>query len=280
MCSVKGIKNLNFENSYSKICSILKKTETEMVTLTGGEPTIHPDILKIAEKINEMDFRGFIASTNGVRFSDNSFTQKMVDFGMDAAMVSIHGTEDVSFEVTGKRSYKKKIKGIKNLLRHGVRVRIVSILMKPNVDDLPVLYDRLSNLGDLSFNILNLNYDGRAEKNIESLAVSFSQKYDFFAQNKNMFKKFTSGQISEFPRCLVPESLPKKISYLSTFDKIMSNEFSGGLNSFSNRDRYKKPAICSTCVHEEYCFGVKKKDLEIFGINNFKETVSDSGFIL
>lgn len=279
MCGVKGVDGLSFENSYSEILKKIKASNAEIIALTGGEPTLHPDILGLAKKIKELNFKGFIISSNGARFADEDFTKKMVDCGLKRVSLSLHGPKDATAKITRSDSFGKSISGIKNLLENQVDVRVVSILMNPNINYLHDLYNHLLDLDVSKVEILNINYEGRALKRVKDLAVSFTQKKNFFLENRDVLSKFSEVRVTEFPRCLLPQELPPNFAYLSSYGKIAANSYDSDMGGGVNFKEYRQVEICSRCRFRGYCPGLKKRDLKLFGVNDFKEAAGESSFL-
>ena len=70
----KNKLDLNFEE-YKKEIDNLKKENFTEITVTGGEPTIRNDFIKIIEYIKKNNFK-IDLQTNGRRLSDFNFLKK------------------------------------------------------------------------------------------------------------------------------------------------------------------------------------------------------------
>lgn len=103
------------------------------VRFTGGEPLLFPGIFKIIHNATE---KGLFVSigTNGTLI-DNEIALKLKEAGLKKAIVSIDGTEEKNDEIRGKDSFKKAINGIEALSNSGIDVRINSVIMRSNMEN-------------------------------------------------------------------------------------------------------------------------------------------------
>jgi len=274
MCSVKGVDGLDFENSFSEMYKIMKEADEEVVSFTGGEPTINPDILRLFEAAKKLGYDDVRMTSNGFRFKDKEFVKKLTENNLTKVNLSLHGIGDVHKEVTGTKAYDSVMEGVKNLLSENVRVNVVSVLMSCNVDSLNLLYEKLLELGVSEIEIIDLQYDGRAKEKIDELAVSFLEKRLFFEKNSDLLKSFSRVRVVNFLPCLLPFPLPENFIYFSERQKKSINKFEGGLSGEeSDKDR-KKMTFCKECKAVDFCPGVKNKELDAFGEENFKKAAS------
>jgi len=87
-----------YEPTLGQIREMLSKLRSEKpvpcnaVQLTGGEPTIRPDLLEIIRMAKEEDFDHVQLNTNGIRISqDTEFTQAVKEAGVNTLYLSFDG---------------------------------------------------------------------------------------------------------------------------------------------------------------------------------------------
>lgn len=114
---------------------ILKFSEVgiQEIRFTGGEPLVFPKVFDLIKLCTELGIYTSIG-TNGTLITKN-IAQKLKLAGLKKAIVSIDGTEKKHDYIRGEGNYKKAMDGIENLIELGIDVRINSVIMKENMDD-------------------------------------------------------------------------------------------------------------------------------------------------
>lgn len=107
------------------------------VILTGGEPTLHPELPKIAGYARERGLHVRMI-TNGSRLADEDFAREMADAGLQLVHVSVYSVRpDVEEELRGsKGTLERAFKAIDNAHRFGIEVNINCVINKLNADHL------------------------------------------------------------------------------------------------------------------------------------------------
>ncbi len=100
------------------------------VRLTGGEPTVRPDIVKIAETVARTPgVRRVALSTNGYRLRELAPDLKAA--GVGAVNVSVDSLDAARFaQLTGKDNLGEVLSGIDRSLELGLATKINAVLMK------------------------------------------------------------------------------------------------------------------------------------------------------
>lgn len=153
-CNLKCQFCYNEDNTiFIKTDSVIKAIDeaTElgsfMLSLTGGEPLLHPDFYKIAEHSKR---RGYflIIQTNGVMINKN-VAKKIAKLNPVGVDISLHGANENTHDfITGaKGSFKKTIKAIKNLRKLNCPVRIKVPVTKYNQNELEQIKEIVNKFG-------------------------------------------------------------------------------------------------------------------------------------
>ena len=106
---------------------------------TGGEPTLHPDVVKVVAFAKAAGF-GFIRiQTNGIRLSDAAFCRRLADAGLTYCKFSVesHRPEVHDRLVGVPGAFEKVLAGIKNLKKLSVRIGMNILLTAENYKELP-----------------------------------------------------------------------------------------------------------------------------------------------
>jgi len=71
-----------------KAIIFLKDLSLEAIILIGGEPTIHPNFLRIVDLVKQAGMKVYLVS-NVVKFSDEKFLKDSLDAGIESITVSL-----------------------------------------------------------------------------------------------------------------------------------------------------------------------------------------------
>lgn len=278
MCSVSV--NKKRVASYEELERRLEKNRKNFdnVSFTGGEPTEHPDIIKLFKKANQLNYEGIKISTNGRRFADPEFTKKLVDLGLGSANVAIHGTKDEHNYIIQKNGYDQAIQGLKNLHENGVYTSVDSVLMKPNIEKLPKIWQQAAEMGVKLISIVELTPYGMEKSKYEKLIIPFVDKKNFFYDNLSCFEKFELVHVTNFVRCILPVSLPRNFHYVSYYTKQNRWSFDG-LAAKNTEMLKEKIEVCNKCKYSDECFGFRVKRLDAFGEENIKKMMEIDNFL-
>jgi len=123
----------------------------ELVTLSGGEPTLRPDWDRIARALSN---RGVLVNmvTNGVGI-DRAMAGRAVDAGMCNVGVSLDGTEGVHDRIRGPGAFQRTMAGIEHFQAVGLSVGIMTTVNRLNLDGLETIRDLVRDLGVSSWRL-------------------------------------------------------------------------------------------------------------------------------
>lgn len=142
---VKSNKQLTNEECINTVKSLCNNGIQE-IRFTGGEPLLHSGLFKLVEIAHDMGVRTSLG-TNGTLI-DGNVAKKLQEAGLDHAVISLDGTSHHHNIIRGvPNSYENARKSIDFLNAHGVTVRVNSVVMKSNMQDIVELSKILSNEG-------------------------------------------------------------------------------------------------------------------------------------
>ncbi len=107
------------------------------VILTGGEPTLHPELPRIAEYARAQGLHVRMI-TNGHRLAEPDFARAMAEAGLQLVHVSIYSVRpDVEARLRGvEGSLDRAFAALTNAHRHGIEVNVNCVINKLNADHL------------------------------------------------------------------------------------------------------------------------------------------------
>jgi len=118
----------------------MKPTPTTAIQFTGGEPTTHPDFLKIVSCARDMGFSYIQIATNGIKLADEEFARQAHAAGLHTLYLQFDGVGEEAYRET--RNYPgiwaKKLAAVENARKVGLKICLVPTIVK-NVNDNQVL---------------------------------------------------------------------------------------------------------------------------------------------
>lgn len=125
-------QKISFED-LDKLITNAKKHGNSFFGLLGGEPFLHPDLIRILEAHPDCYFQIF---TNGQYITDE-MAAELARVGNATPLISIEGTEIISDERRGKKEVlSKTLAGLEACTRHKIIVGVATSVCANNIDDL------------------------------------------------------------------------------------------------------------------------------------------------
>ncbi len=128
-----ALKNQLTKEKWIKIIRELSDAGVQEIRFTGGEPLVFPGI---EELINEASNLGIYVSigTNGILIDKEKATI-LKKAGLKKAVISLDGTEKSHDAIRGKGTYVKTWNAINLLKKENISLKVNSVIMKSNIDD-------------------------------------------------------------------------------------------------------------------------------------------------
>lgn len=119
---------------------ILAENSLADVTLAGGEPLLHPDIVEVAAFLKAKKVRVGLA-TNG-SLLDETMTIRLIDAGVDYFEISLPGVEEKTYQALTRTYYFREARqAILKTKKHKAKVTVAAIITKLNLTDLNEIID-------------------------------------------------------------------------------------------------------------------------------------------
>lgn len=188
--------NLNYLNSNDdmtteeilKLVSNLKKSNNiNKVLLTGGEPLLNKDILKIIEYISNLGIKVDMV-TNATLLNDE-LIYKLGEAGLKRIRLSI---DDINSVNTNRSNINSQsiIKKIKKIVEYGkIQVCIHTVATTENVEDLYNLYKTILDSGARRWRVFDVGYQGGIIKNKKKIDLKNYYK-KLIASSKTIIKDY------------------------------------------------------------------------------------------
>lgn len=147
-CYLGDLKNANIKLGIDKIKEILidaHELGAYHLTLTGGEPTLHPNFLEILDFADNLGFMTTIF-TNATLVTENLASQ-IAKHNIEGVQVSLEGLKDHHDYIRGVGTFDKTVSGIKSLVNSGISVTVNTQLTERVLDTLGEYVSFLDSIG-------------------------------------------------------------------------------------------------------------------------------------
>ena len=117
--------------------SMMREHGYDRITISGGEPTMHPEILKIVRHCRDVGFESVELQTNASLMTrDNA--RRLVKAGVTNALVSLHSHVPETFDriTVTEGLYDTVVNGIRHLVDLGVDTMISHVIISWNVEEM------------------------------------------------------------------------------------------------------------------------------------------------
>ncbi len=106
------------------------------IQISGGEPTLHPQLIDIVKLIRSLGGHGVELNTNGVALGgDQPLAERLIEAGLSSVYLQMDSLDPtVSKFIRGKDLVETKVRAIENCLKAGMEV-ILSVTIVPGVND-------------------------------------------------------------------------------------------------------------------------------------------------
>jgi len=168
-----------------------RKRGCRRTVLSGGEPTLHPELPKIIRTAKRLGYSHVQLVTNGRMFFYGDFVQALKQAGLDEVTLSLHSHLEKTFEeITQVRgSYRQAMKGLLNALEGGFIVSIDIVINQKNYRALAETVKFFMRLGVSEFDLLHLIPFGEAWKHREDVYYSISKAKKYLDKVFELSKK-------------------------------------------------------------------------------------------
>ena len=249
--------------------------------LTGGEPLIRPDILKIIALGKSMGYRFIRVQTNGIKLASPAFCRALVKAGLTFCKFSFTtdraAEHDALVGVPG--ALQKALAGLENLRKLKMRVGTNILVNRLNYTRLPEIIKFYLGRGITNFVIIYPVYNGAMAENAKKIGISLPAcEPHFAAAIKTMEAAGLPGEILflNTPPCFLKGRESLAIG-LNMFNTLVTDPAGSRTDLDANAEAAKvKGAACLRCALKAECRGVDVHYVDNFGWTGF-EPVKKSG---
>lgn len=244
------------------------------LVLSGGEPTLHPDLARFIARARELGFRTIEMQSNGVKTADADYAKTLADAGLNKVTVSLHSIDPAhSDEITRlPGAFGKSLASLHHFRRLGVRAQIAHVITKSNYVELPatvrfiretfpeneghlsVCFGVAQPISDLVYTWVMPTFDEIKPFMKEALEYCLETRLGF------------GGMIGQggYPPCMLDGDM-------RFYEKNLGNIY----RSADHDQQFHKTAGCRACSFDPWCLGVRKLYVETYGDAEIKPFTAD-----
>lgn len=231
---------------------------SDYFNITGGEPTLHPDFLRVLALIRR-EFPGRLLRllTNGRLFAYESFCRRVhgVAQAPFEAAIPLFGHDARTHEATARApgSFAQTVAGLRHALRarrpgQAVELRVIltRIQLRSLEDTLAFALSEFPELDRVC--LLFVELEGFAERYRGQVSLTMSECAAGLDRCYGSLRRFREARLYHFPLCVLPERLWPFV--YNTLDGIKVTSV---------------PSECPRCVYRASCVGVHRSYLRHLG---------------
>ncbi|HEY8375619.1 MAG TPA: radical SAM protein, partial [Nannocystis sp.] len=176
-----------------------------MIVLSGGEPTIRPELLRWAARVAALGL-DFGLVTNGRALAYRELTDKLIACRLRYVYLSLHGgSAPVHNRLVRSDAFDQAVAALRNLSGRGLDLTVNCVVTRQNLAHLRGLVDLVAEFPDVALKFSMVEPKGGAARNfallVPRVADVAAAVVDAAAHARERGMRVQHGGI---PRCLVP----------------------------------------------------------------------------
>ncbi len=286
MCSTRPKAKFYSDRPTEEVVSDLRRGRElgyEEVDLTGGEPTIRPDILDLVRFAKSMGYKKIGFNTNARMLSYENFCRKIIESGVNRITFTLNGHNKELADAISRTpgAFDQAIAGIKNTLNYPqVELSVNTVVLRMNYQYLKEIGEFINKLGIEVWHLLDLIPDGNAKGLYKILCVEAPEFFKSLNDLKSIASRFKTVMFFDFPLCFFPQEImedPRNIFITAKGRMEITKQVGYNPERFkelkmgSYEDIHKKRTeFCLRCKFSDTCAGIWKEYLDLYGEEEFR----------
>lgn len=266
-----------------KEADTMKQLVITDVTISGGEPTIHPDFFNIIDLFFKRNISVHVLS-NGERFSEQLFREKFLD-AVKGKPISItttfhsHFAAEHEFQNQSTGSFNRSFEGLKALDAAGINIAVKHCITANNYSELPEFVEWVLNSfsSNAEIQLWGIDVCGVSNDLAREMFVDYKKIGAYIEKTIDLFENIDSN----FERVLTINNLPLCMCdpyYWTYFTPPESDNYIEHLQNGRKMDAISGPASknCNGCRFRSYCQGVYYSNFDLFGDDIVSQSINET----
>jgi hypothetical protein len=239
----------------------------------GGEPTLHPDLIRSIELARELGYQRIRIQTNGIRFAYAPFAKRCLEAGANEFSLSIKGGDAiVSGQITqNPDAFGHLLQGAKNLVEAGGRVEGDILITTPALPGLAGAVERFAALGLCRFTFWLASRFGMEDQGIDDLLPRMT---DLLPHLDSAFQAADRAGVEattlHTPPCVLKPEHRGRYVHAGTWKLSVVTP---GSQPFAAEESPFEGGVylegCAECDLRSGCLGLRRDYLDLFGPEEF-----------
>jgi len=248
------------------------------LTISGGEPTLHPHITELISYIQKKNINVTIL-TNGERFANKTYFDSfidVVDVNKVRFITTIHSEKAVAHEEANRTlgSFDKSVSGLKRLSDFGAKVIVKHCVTKENYKDLTTFFKYFDDIfrDSVDIQLCSIDYCGMPKSRLDKEMLTFTmlkpyleELFDYHISLKAKKRVIRNLYCINMPLCSCDvyywSYIPKRKSKMyDLYKDPHSKRKSEGVDIVATDEK-----ICSKCKAYKICCGTYITAFKYFG---------------
>lgn len=259
MCAVGGrpVQHMAFETC-TNLLDEYHARGVRMADFDGGEPTLHPDLLKILAYARRTGFQRISVTTNGRRLGERDFASRLLLSGITDLQITLYGDTRESHEgiTRAPGSFEQTLEGLRLALQlkpGRIDLGVNTVITKSNYRNIENLISFVAALGVTKVNVQFPTPFGAAlRKHNPPLKPACAAVAAAVQKHKGR----VNVNILNLPPCLMPGEEAATLADVGKFKRHMAfvDTPAENLGVYLGRKRVRKKA-CRACLYYIVCDG-------------------------
>lgn len=261
------------ERVYNDLAAAYKRGSRDVV-FTGGEPTLHPQIIDFVTMAKKLGYDKIQLQTNGRTFAYIGLLERLKAAGANEMGPSLHGAKPETHDglTRAPGSFRQTVTGIKNAASLGMTVITNSVITSANYRELPELAALLVRLGVRQYQFAFVHIIGTALENKKWIVPKKSDVMPWVKKGLDIgIKKGVLCFTEAIPFCLMKGYEQCVAEQIIPEGPVADGEkFIESYGDYRRNEGKTKAPSCKTCGHFKICEGPWREYPELYGWKEFR----------
>lgn len=238
----------------------------DALSLTGGEPTIRPDLLTIVRAGRTLGYADIKVQSNGLLYAYGDNLARLIEAGATRLHISVHTHRADRYERLVRRTgtHAAMVAGLQRAVESGAALVVDLIVKRDTMADLPAAIDWLHDQGVRAVDLWYVSLTDANAGNVASLPqIREAMPHVAEALARGRAHGMTLRSL-HLPRCLMGEDHVHAWDPGADRVVVVTPDAMFALRDSRLAGRVKV-AACSGCPFEQVCPGVRPDYLEVYG---------------
>lgn len=261
-----------------------ERRHTDEVVFTGGEPTVHKDLLHVIAYAKSIGYKVIQLQTNARRLSHEPYLDAAIKAGVNQVSPSLHGSTPEIHEALTRapNSWRQTRAGIEAVRRKGITVITNSVVTQQNTEDLPALAKLLVSLDVQQIQFAYVHPEGTALREFDSVVPKFTVVRPYLHEALDIVRAAGITAFAEaVPYCFMHGHEMQVVEAVIPDTRVVDKPMTiADYTAYRLEEGKAKGPQCSQCSFDPYCEGPWREYPDGYGWSEFVPRTDDPREVL